>query len=104
MSLLLQDKMCHRSICYSFADESVRQHAAEQNIPKKKKLCNPTDLHLRELGPGLINHFAVLLTVPGGTLGLPARSNISWYHHTVDNTSFGARMEKQRQREALSAK
>lgn len=104
MSLLLQDKMCHHSICYSFADESVRQHAAEQNIPKKKKLCNPTDLHLMELGPGLINHFAVLLRVPSGTLGLPPRTNISWYHHTVDSTSFGAGMEKQRQREAFSAK
>lgn len=77
MSLLLQDKMCHCSICYSFADESVRQHAAEQNIPKKKKLCSPTDLALTELGPGLINHFAALLTVPGKTLGLPLGSNIS---------------------------
>jgi len=71
MSLLLQDKMCHCSICYSFADKSVWQHAAEQNIPKNKKLCSPTDLALTELGPGLINHFAVLPTVPGGALRLP---------------------------------
>lgn len=71
MSLLLQDKMCHCSICYSFADDPVWQHAAEQNSPKKKKLCSPTDLVLTEVGVGLINHFAVLLTVPGGALGLP---------------------------------
>lgn len=83
MSLLLQDKMCHCSICYSFADESVWQHAAKQNIPKKKKLCSPTDLASTELGPGLINHFAVLLTVPGGTLGLHPQFSISWYHHTL---------------------
>lgn len=71
MSLLLQDKMCHCSICYSFADDSVWQHAAKQNIPKKRKLCSPTDLVLTEVRLSLINHFVVLLTVPGGVLGLP---------------------------------
>lgn len=94
MSLLLQDKMCHCSICYSFADESVQQCAAEQNIPKKKKLCSPTDLALTELGPGLINHFAVLLTVPGGTLGLPPWFNISWYRHTVGQLFIWCRNEE----------
>lgn len=88
MSLLLQDKMCHCSICYSFADESVWQHAAKQNIPKKKKLRSPTDLPLTELGPGLINHGALLLTVPRGTLRLPPQFHISWYHHTLVRQLF----------------
>lgn len=83
MSLLLQDKMCHCSICYSFADDSVWQHAAELNIPKKKKLYSPTDLVLTEVRLGLINHFPVLLTVPGGVLRLPPQFNISWYHHKL---------------------
>lgn len=94
MSLLLQDKMCHCSICYSFADESVWQCAAEQNIPKKKELCSPTDLALTELRPGLINHFAVLLIVPGGTLGLPPLFNISRYHRTVVRLFIWCRNEE----------
>lgn len=83
MSLLLQDKMCRCSICYSFADDSVLQHAAEQNIPKKMKLCSSTDLVLTEVRLGPINHFAVVLTVPGGVLKLPPQFNILWYHHTL---------------------
>lgn len=83
MSLLLQDKMCHCSICYSFADDSVWQHAAEQKIPKKKELCSPTDLVLTEVPFSLINHFPVLPKVPGGVLRLPPQLNISLYHHTL---------------------